>query len=169
MHYRFLIIATLLMVNTSAIAQTPIPKPDQNGDYFSNETPIQGRVPPNSRLSPGSLWQVISPRLNCRRQASASAPIVRQFKSGDILQAEVFRGGSDEVLSNAKDANGKPWMWVRAKTFRLEDACHVRANRRYIKPVSSMGLRHPPKQHTPGSTKTSDVACERLNFGKEGL
>jgi len=128
----------VLLANDSAIAQTPVPIPqaDQAGDYDRNETPIQGPVPPNSKLVPGSLWQVVRSGLNCRRKPGATQPLLRQFKFGDILQAEVSRGGSDEVFSNARDTTGKPWMWVRAKSFKLEDACYVRANRRYIRPVT---------------------------------
>ncbi|MDX2242785.1 MAG: hypothetical protein NW224_19015 [Leptolyngbyaceae cyanobacterium bins.302] len=70
---------------------------------------------------PGSLWRVVSPALNCRRQPNASSPVMRQYKAGDILQVEVYRGGSDEVHLNAKDATGKPWMRVRATSFKLDD------------------------------------------------
>lgn len=127
------VMACLLTGGAIALAQTA--QPDANGDYDRNETPIRGRVPPSSKLSPGSLWRVVSPGLNCRRQADANSPVVRQFKAGDRLQVEVYRGGSDEVLLNAKDDTGKPWMHVRAASFKLDDACYVRANRRYIQPV----------------------------------
>jgi hypothetical protein len=138
MKHRILSITLLLIASggTIAVAQPPIPKPDQYGDYPSNGAPIQGPVPPDSKLSPGSLWEVISPELNCRRKPDINSPPVRQFKSGDRLQAEVYRGGSDEVLINAKDTKGKPWMHVRSKTFKLEDGCYVRANRRHVKPVT---------------------------------
>jgi hypothetical protein len=143
MKYRILSITLWLIASggTIALAQTPIPKPDQSGDYLSNAAPIEGTVPPNSKLMRGSLWEVISPGLNCRRKPDVNSPVVRQFKAGDRLQAEVSRGGSDEVLINAKDAKGKPWMWVRAKTFKIEDACYVRANHRYIQPVTQGAVR----------------------------
>jgi hypothetical protein len=144
MNYRTLALAVLLMASGSAIAlaQSPIPQPDQSGDYFTNAGPILGTVPPNnSKLSPGSLWEVVTPVLNCRRKPDINSPRMRQFKSGDRLQAEVFRGGSDEVLINAKDAKGKTWMAVRSKTFKPEDHCYVRANRRYIKPVTQSSAR----------------------------
>lgn len=143
MRYRILSITLLLIASggTIAVAQTPIPQPDRYGDYLSNSAPIQGTVPSDSKLAPGSLWEVTSPRLNCRRKPDVNSLQVRQFKSGDRLQAEVYRGGSDEVLVNAKDATGKPWMYVRSKTFKLEDGCYVRANRRYIKPVAPVSAR----------------------------
>lgn len=114
------------------LAQTDFPKPDAKGDYYSNEAPLLGMSV--SRLSPGSLWQVTTIGLSCRRQPRVSAPIVRQYKRGDVLQVEVYRGGSDEVLLNAKDANGKPWMPVRGRN--LDDRCYVRANSRYIRPAT---------------------------------
>lgn len=58
---------------------------------------------------------------------------MRTFQSGDILQVEVYRGGSDEVLLNVVDAAGKPWMPVRGS--RIADRCYVRANQRYIQPL----------------------------------
>lgn len=146
MNYRILSITLLLVVSGSAIAvaQTPIPKPDRYGDYPRNEAPILGTVPPDkkfSKLSRGALWEVVSPGLNCRREPDINSPQIRQFKSGDYLQAEVGRGGSDEVFINAKDAKGKPWMAVRSKTFNVEDTCYVRANRKYIKPVTRSSAR----------------------------
>jgi len=125
------------LLSSGAIALAQTAQPDANGDFARNETPIRGTVPPESKLSPGSLWRVVSPGLNCRRQANASSPIVRHFKAGDTLQVEVYRGGSDEVLLNAKDGTGKPWMYVRAASFKLDDACYVRANRRYIQPITN--------------------------------
>lgn len=126
----------MIVASGGAIGLAQTAKPDANGDYSRNETSIQGKVPSGSKLVPGSLWRVVSPVLNCRRQPNASSPIRRQYKAGDILQVEVYRGGSDEVLLNTKDATGKPWMSVRATSFKLNDACYVRANQRYIQPVT---------------------------------
>lgn len=111
---------------------------DRFGDYYSNEAPQEGTVPPNSRLIPGSLWRVVAASLNCRSAAGISYPIVSKFSKGDILQAEVGRGGSDEVLLNSKDSKGKPWMRVRGKegdNTSTSKNCYVRANSSYIKPL----------------------------------
>jgi hypothetical protein len=130
-----LIILGEMGVAAIATAQPGVPQPDRHGDYWSNEAVLKGRVPQGSKLMPGSLWQVVSGGVNCRRKPGTNQPVVRQFGRGVTLQAEVGRGGSDEVLQNARDASGKPWMWVRANSLRLEDACYVRANRRYIQPA----------------------------------
>jgi hypothetical protein len=137
MNYSIVLIATVLVANGGAIALAEMPsdRSAQKADFDRNEAPLKGTVPSGSKLMPGSLWQVVSPGLNCRQKAGVNFPIVRTFKSGDRLQAEVGRGGADEVLINAKDSTGKPWMWVRAKTFKPEDACYVRANSQYIKPA----------------------------------
>lgn len=127
------LVAVLVASGHGVVTQIEFATADRNGDFYGNLTPVQGMVPPGSKLSPGSLWQVVSPGLNCRRAADGKAAVVRQFARGDVLQVEVFRGGSDEVLVNAKDGQGKPWMPVRGKT--LSDLCYVRANQRYIKPV----------------------------------
>ncbi len=124
--------AVTLSLSAGALAQV-VPRSDSKGDYYRNETSVQGTAA--SPLSPGSLWQVTTTGLSCRRQPGVNAPIVRQYKLGDVLEVEVYRGGSDEVLLNAKDASGKPWMPVRGRNF--DDRCYVRANSRYIRPMTA--------------------------------
>jgi hypothetical protein len=128
-----LLLLAALSASSLALAAPPLPQPDRQGDYYSNEAPVKGQAPPP--LMAGSLWQVVALQLNCRRDPGLNQPIVRQFIQGDWLQAEVYRGGSDEVLLNALDGTGKPWMPVRGKTWR--DRCFVRANHRFIQPVST--------------------------------
>ncbi len=106
---------------------------DLQGNYFRNETMVQadGR---DSKLSAGSLWLVRVNGLNCRRSASLDSAVVRTYALGSLLEVEVYRGGSDEVLLNPLDRNGRPWMPVRGT--RIEDVCFVRANSRYIQPFT---------------------------------
>jgi len=122
-----MLILTVLPVSIQA--QTP----DYKGNYFKNETPIQSPLRPNSALSQGSLWRVTSNSLNCRRSASVFSPIVRTYLKDNLLEVEVYRGGSDEVSMNYLDDNGKPWMPVRGGSYG--DRCFVRANSLYIQPV----------------------------------
>lgn len=116
----------------STCAQPPaLPQPDRDGNDFSNETPVKGTAP--HPLMSGSFWQVVSSKLNCRSHAGLNYDVVRQFKQGDRLQADVGRGGADEVMLNFKEATGQPWMRVRnARGQNLN--CYVRANRAYIQP-----------------------------------
>lgn len=114
------------------LSQLPIPIPDSQGNYYSNEAPVKGQASP--RLMAGSLWKVVTTTLNCRQTPNINSPIIQQFKQGDILQAEVYRGGSDEVLINAKDSQQLPWMPVRR--YPENNPCYVRANQRYIQPMS---------------------------------
>ncbi|MEA5478550.1 hypothetical protein VB774_13055 [Pseudanabaena galeata UHCC 0370] len=103
---------------------------DQQGNYYSNEAPIKSA---NYRAA-GSLWQVtVANGLNCRRSASLRSPIVRTYLKNAVLEVEVYRGGSDEVLVNPLDENGRPWMPVRGRN--IEDICYVRANSLYIQPI----------------------------------
>ncbi|NMF57828.1 hypothetical protein [Pseudanabaena yagii] len=106
---------------------------DLQGNYFRNETMVQA-ASRDSKLSAGSLWLVRVDGLNCRRSASLSSDVVRTYASGSLLEVEVYRGGSDEVLINPIDRNGRPWMPVRGT--RSEDVCFVRANSRYIQPFT---------------------------------
>lgn len=126
---------TLLVVShqaTFVAASTVIPLPDRRGDYYRNEAPVKGYAP--SPLMAGSLWRVVANKLNCRQKPGSKYPIQRQFKVGDILQAEVGWGGADEVLVNALDNKGFPWMAVRGKA--QDERCYVRANNRYLQPVA---------------------------------
>lgn len=135
MKARIVTVLTLLAMTStslSGIAQTTSNAPDAQGDYYRNDTPVQGTAP--RPLMAGSLWQVVAAELNCRQEPGADQAVVRRYRQGDVLQVEVYRGGSDEVLLNAKDATGKPWMPVRGK--RSADRCYVRANQRYIQPVT---------------------------------
>ncbi|HEY9617477.1 MAG TPA: hypothetical protein V6C64_11580 [Microcoleaceae cyanobacterium] len=135
MNARLTVVLTILAVTStsfSGIAQTTPNLPDAQGDYYRNDTPVKGTAP--RPLMAGSLWQVVATGLNCRQEPGADQAVVRQYRQGDILQVEVYRGGSDEVLLNTKDASGKPWMPVRGK--RSADRCYVRANQRYIQPVT---------------------------------
>lgn len=122
------------MIINLAIASTSFaqaqPQPNLQGDYFSNAAPLQAQKPVNS---PGGLWQVVSPGLRCRSGAGTNYRTVRQFKRGTLLQANIGRGGSDEVLINATDGTGKPWMLVRSEQG-ADYRCYVRANQRYIQP-----------------------------------
>lgn len=106
---------------------------DLQGNYFRNETMVKA-ASRDSKLSAGSLWLVRVDGLNCRRSASLSSDVVRTYASGSLLEVEVYRGGSDEVLINPIDRNGRPWMPVRGT--RSEDVCFVRANSRYIQPFT---------------------------------
>ncbi|MBW4519061.1 MAG: hypothetical protein KME16_05095 [Scytolyngbya sp. HA4215-MV1] len=116
----------------AVLAQSPsLPQPDRNGNYFRNEAPLKGTAP--ELLMQGSLWQVVTSRLNCRSDFEMNSAVVRQFNHGELLQADVGRGGSDEVLLNPKDKNGHPWMRVRSARGR-DYQCYVRANRLYIQP-----------------------------------
>jgi hypothetical protein len=107
-------------------------QPDRNGDYFRNDADVRGPVP-KPTLMRGYLWRVVSPQLNCRKQPSANSTFVRQFQQGTLLQADVGGGGSDEVLINATDNMGKPWMRVRSVAGQ-DYGCYARANYRYLRP-----------------------------------
>jgi hypothetical protein len=116
-----------------ALAQAQPATADQQGNYFRNETPVQ--APRRySKLAAGSLWEVVVSELNCRSSPSFDGYVKRLYLLGDLLEVEVYRGGSDEVSINPTDLNGRPWMPVRG--VNREDVCYVRANSRYIQPVN---------------------------------
>ncbi len=109
--------------------------PDAQGNYLSNLTNTLGNVLPDRKQdSPGSLWRVVAGNLNCRAMPHAEARSLRTFTRGTILQADIGRGGSDEVHINALDQHRKPWMLVRSRDGQPYQ-CYVRAHRKFIAPL----------------------------------
>ncbi len=126
-----LLLAILPATFLPAAAQAQVP--DSKGNYYRNDASV---LAPNrfNKLVPGFLWRVMVDELNCRQDASLDSPVNRTFQVGDLLEVEVYRGGSDEVYVNPLDRNGRPWMPVRGAN--TEDKCYVRANSRFIQPVT---------------------------------
>lgn len=138
MNNRLLTLTTLIFINTAniAIAQEDFynkPQITTNGDYVTNASPIKGKVRDRTLLA-GSLWRVITPNLNCRKNPNIHSQIIRSFHKNTLLQADLGGGGSDEVIYNAKDTQGKTWMRTRSKNG-IDYNCYVRANKKYIQPV----------------------------------
>ena len=136
--------AGLALLAMAALAQAgddlyTEPRLDVRGDYTTNAGPVAGQARNPDR--PGALWRVVADGLRCRQQAAPTGTIGRTFKRGTIIQANVGRGGSDEVLDNARDTRGRTWMWVRSQDG-ASLGCYVRANPRYIVPVRPGRARH---------------------------
>lgn len=99
-----------------------LPRPNTNGDF----TPSNA----NTYLSEtnGMLtwikWQVVDNSVNCR--VDPNGAVKQTYPKGQITRAET-RGGNAFTLAN----DGSPWLLlVEPKR------CYVRANKRYILPVS---------------------------------
>lgn len=134
--YSMLLLVVLPASALPSVQAQSIPeiRPDRHGNYYSNESTVKAEIT-NSKLATGSLWRVAVDALNCRRSASINSDVIRTYLIGELLEVEVYRGGSDEVLVNRLDPKGKPWMPVRGKN--TEDVCYVRANSRFIQPFTA--------------------------------
>ena len=130
--HSMLLLAVLPVTLGQAAVQAQVAVPDRQGNYYRNEANVQAQRP--SKWGNGSLWQVVVDSLNCRQEPSIDSPVKRTYLANDILEVQIYRGGSDEVLINPRDQNGRPWMPVR-DGFSAEGACYVRANSRFIRPV----------------------------------
>jgi hypothetical protein len=124
----------LLLAVLPASVQAQAVIPDAQGNYYRNGNENSVRADRPSRYGTGSLWRVVVDGLNCRRSASIDSDVIRTFLSDELLESDIGRGGSDEVLINARDSNGKPWM--RVYSANIESRCYVRANNRYIYPLT---------------------------------
>jgi len=133
---RFVVFTSLFWLCSAQIALADAPQITRQGDYLTKDGFVYGTSPrPNYDL-PGALWRVISPTgLNCRRKPDLQAEVILTFSPGTILQAgDLGRGGSDEVMLNLRDHQGRTWMTARSRNGHYY-GCYVRANRRYIQPV----------------------------------
>lgn len=104
------------------------------GNYLTNAGPVKGTV--TGHATAGALWRVMTPQLNCRQGPSPKARVILSFRHGAVLQADLGRGGSDEVLYNARDARGYTWMLVRSRQGQPYH-CYVRAHQRFIRPLDA--------------------------------
>lgn len=120
----------VILFADAAFAQLPVAQVD----YYRNETEVKANR--RSRYGTGSLWKVKVEQLNCRQELSLDSPVKQIYSNNTVLEVQIYRGGSDEVLVNPRDRNGKPWMSVRDRDS-LESKCYVRANSRYIQPVTA--------------------------------
>jgi len=121
-------------------AQTPSytqPQSDGHGNWLTNAGPVSGQA--TSPQTPGALWRVVSPQLNCRAQPRRHAALIVTFRQGQLLQADLGRGGADEVYFNALDRAQHPWMRVRSPQGKSLN-CFVRAHRSFIQPLKAPAL-----------------------------
>jgi hypothetical protein len=131
-HSMLLLVVLPVTLLSATAVQAQVAVPDKQGNYYRNETNVQS--PRGDRFGAGSLWRVVVDRLNCRKEPSIDSPVQRTYAANDIVEVQIYRGGSDEVLINPRDQNGRPWMPVR-HVSSSEEACYVRANSRFIRPV----------------------------------
>lgn len=148
MHRLLLTFAVMsaLCLGSTAFAQdgAPLeeaPRADARGDWARNVGYVTGKVPART-LMPGSLWRVVSRSAEGRSRPGGGS-VVRTFAKGSIIQADVGRGGADEVFINARDAGGRPWMRVRTASGEAL-GCYVRANKTVIRPVRTNEASAPP-------------------------
>lgn len=117
-----------------AIAQTSLPQSDRNGDY---------------RRSGHSTWVVVDPDangLNCRwsrqmprewyspgarlpRMDVVNWPVVRRFRTGTVLTANLTPAGFEIMYDN------RNLPWLKVSIGSNDQICLVRANRQFVRPV----------------------------------
>lgn len=118
-----------------SLAQTAsVPTPDQDGDFTTALQPgNRGNVYQTRK------WLVVDPDptyLNCR--TTPNGPIRSRVAPGAILTA-VFSDAGDAIISH----NGSYWLRVSGTdplTVGDPGVCYVRANLRYIAPISEDAL-----------------------------
>lgn len=126
-----LVTCSLALALTGSLFAQALPRPDKKGNYALNLGPTESKV-----TFGGTLWKCNVTKLPVRESADLKSKILFYLKKGETIPAFIGMGGSDEVLKNAVDKQGRTWMRVLlpAKYGQGKDA-YVRANSRYIRPV----------------------------------
>ena len=98
-----------------------IPKPDIQGDFTKPHT-LPWETNGNGMWP---QWRVVSSDgiLNCRE--SPNGKIIQTYRTGDKVESV------GDLREPVKFSNGVPWFKVRNRSY-----CYIRANSRYIAPVS---------------------------------
>lgn len=140
MHFNLLYILILslfvLMIQQAAAQEMPVPGSDKNGDYNIRGYPYWQVVDEdpsglNGRLSMDHPFQWFSPGCGYEDDKISQWPIIRRFKKGTILSADLSPAG----FCMSMDDRGKPWIRVSIDTEPGGIICYVRANRKFVKPV----------------------------------
>lgn len=132
----FVIALSLTALAPQVFAQD-IPKPDKKGNYSLSLGPVDAR-----KNYAGSLWYCNVKQLPVRQDANLKSKVLFYLKKGETIPAYIGMGGSDEVLKNAKDPQGRTWMRVLLPAKYGEAAsAYVRANSRYLRPVLPKGVK----------------------------
>jgi len=128
--------ATFSLISLTALAQAPVPKADRNGDYsgrvgYSRWIVVDpDRNGINCRWSDTMPQQWYTPDAKWPTRNFSQWPIVRRFQKGTQLTANLTPAG----FTTVPDASNKPWLKVSIGP--QDQICLVRANQRYVKPVT---------------------------------
>lgn len=120
-----------------ALAQeAEIPNPNKTGDFTTAQ--LQGN---RGNTYNNTRWLVVDPNpqyLNCRNEPNANAKVVARLAPGTVIAA-VFpdNGKSDAIVMNS----GLSWLRVQGVANRKFSTCYVRANLKYVAPISEDYLR----------------------------
>jgi len=105
----------------------PLPIADKNGDFTPQNSDTN--LSQTSGFLTWPAWQVVSSdgELNCREKPNSAAAIKFVFRAGsDRIQANTRAGSAFQLT------NGASWM----QTTSQKGVCYVRANSKFIKPIS---------------------------------
>ncbi len=139
--FTFLLFSLCMTVNCRVSAQDmPIPKADKNGDYFVRGYPYWQVVDEdsaglNGRLSMDHPFQWYSPGCQYEKNKIYNWPVIRRFKKGTILPADLSPAG----FCISMDDRRKPWVRVSIDTEPGGIICYIRANKNFVRPVKLPG------------------------------
>ena len=118
----FVLSTTVINAPLFGLTQS-LPRPNRQGDYqqFSKR------------------WRVVSSSLNCRQVPGSNSPAIMQFSKRAII-VKYDDPHSESIDGTERDEQGNPWVPIeyrRATDLDHFRPCYVRANSRYIRPVSN--------------------------------
>lgn len=128
-------IATLMAIGQPTVAQVAeVPKPTKQGDFRT------AKVMGNRGYYANTSWLVVDQTpLNCR--VSPNGKVQSTLMPGAVIKA-VFTGQNKEAIVLQQ---GSPWLRVAPKAPNMMSGqpgtCYVRANLRYVAPISEDYIR----------------------------
>jgi hypothetical protein len=134
--FTLLVLFGVLLVPLGAIAQSSMPQPNSNGDFMTNTSHPTWQVidtDPNGlncRWSDQMPVEWFDPGATWPRRDISSWTSVRRFQNGAVLSANSTPAGFVTIT----DTRGRPWLKVNIGSN--DQICLVRANRRFIRPIS---------------------------------
>lgn len=122
--------------NSTVLAVSSLPEPNDNGDYISNSSHFYWQVTDpdpnglNCRMGSESIEEVWNPE-NSSFPSIINFPVVETLQTDEIFTGKLSYGGFIFTL----DSDMKPWIYIEKKADGTSANCFVRANDLFVKPI----------------------------------
>ncbi len=118
------------------VEEPSIPQPNENGDYLRFQYTKWKVVEAdpnglNCRMSNKTYDELVDPRNNAKMDIG-NWSVIGTLKQGQQFQVKLGPAGMGAVY----DSKNKPWAFVEVTENASTNQCFVRANQKFVEPVS---------------------------------